>query len=74
MKLRSTLMIGLLCVLLASGCGKQQGNSTAIASAPNLSTPGFIIDSHTHYRATDEWEQSFLEVYEKWIIALNLTI
>ena len=33
------------------------------ASGPNLSTPGFIIDSHIHYRATDEWEQSFLEIY-----------
>lgn len=28
-------------------------------------TPGFIIDTHTHYRATDQWEQSFLTVYRK---------
>ncbi|MCK5346738.1 MAG: hypothetical protein KAR20_25190, partial [Candidatus Heimdallarchaeota archaeon] len=66
MKLRTVSMIGFVCVLLVSGCGKQQGNSTAVAPKPNLSTPGFIIDSHIHYRATDEWEQSFLEVFEKW--------
>ena len=30
---------------------------------PNYSTPPFIIDSHMHYRATDEWEKSFIEVY-----------
>ncbi len=28
-------------------------------------TPGFIIDSHTHYRAADDWEKSFLSVYGK---------
>jgi len=66
MKLRTALMIGFVCVLLVSGCGKQQKNSIAVAPKPNLSTPGFIIDSHIHYRATDEWEQSFLEVFEKW--------
>ena len=28
-------------------------------------TPGFIIDSHTHYRAADDWEKAFLTVYGK---------
>ncbi len=32
---------------------------------PSLKIPGFIIDSHTHYRATDEWEKSFLDVYSR---------
>ncbi len=32
---------------------------------PNYSTPPFIIDSHIHYRASDEWEKSFLRIYEK---------
>jgi predicted TIM-barrel fold metal-dependent hydrolase len=27
--------------------------------------PGFIIDSHTHYRAADDYEKSFLAVYTK---------
>jgi uncharacterized protein len=27
--------------------------------------PGFIIDSHTHYEATADWEKSFLTVYSK---------
>lgn len=30
---------------------------------PNMQRPDFIIDSHIHYRATDEWEKSFVEVY-----------
>ncbi|OGV70863.1 MAG: hypothetical protein A2283_14130 [Lentisphaerae bacterium RIFOXYA12_FULL_48_11] len=29
-------------------------------------TPGFIIDSHTHYRAADDWEKSFLATYTKY--------
>jgi uncharacterized protein len=32
---------------------------------PNYSTPPFIIDSHIHYRATDEWEKSFIDIYTK---------
>lgn len=59
------LFIGLSAVLLVLGCGKQAPQKAAVP-APNLSTPGFIIDSHIHYRAADEWEQSFLEVFEKW--------
>ncbi len=34
--------------------------------SPNLSTPGFIIDSHIHYKATDEWEKSFIDIYTKY--------
>jgi predicted TIM-barrel fold metal-dependent hydrolase len=30
---------------------------------PAARTPRFIIDSHTHYRAADAWEKSFLDVY-----------
>ena len=29
----------------------------------NYPAPPFIIDSHMHYTATDEWEKSFLDVY-----------
>ncbi len=49
------------------------------ASEPNLSTPGFIIDSHIHYGAldtdyedpdwdndTEKWEKRFIEVFEKY--------
>jgi len=32
----------------------------------NVSTPGFIIDSHIHYRANEEWEESFLRIFEKY--------
>lgn len=65
----ASLACCLMVITALYGCEK--GNAPepppkAEAAAPNLSTPGFVIDSHTHYRATDEWEKSFLEVYEKW--------
>lgn len=51
-------------------------STTAFSAEPNLRTPGFIIDSHTHYRATDQWEKEFVEVYTKWnamaIILVNM--
>ena len=28
-------------------------------------TPTFIIDSHMHYTATDEWENSFIKIYTR---------
>src|SRR5690554_1729801 len=36
-----------------------------VEKVPNESRPDFIIDSHIHYRATDEWEESFIEVFTK---------
>jgi predicted TIM-barrel fold metal-dependent hydrolase len=44
--------------IIISFCGC--GNS---AKESNLLTPPFIIDSHMHYDATDEWEKSFIEIY-----------
>lgn len=39
---------------------------TSSGPKPSLSTPGFLIDDHTHYRATDEWENKFLKIYGKY--------
>ena len=67
--MKNASVVALLALLLAfSGCSaREQEQSAAVQPAgPNLSTPGFIIDSHIHYRGTDEWEKSFLEVFEKW--------
>jgi len=67
MKKKITLLVfGILIFLLTFGCGEQGQKTNATISEPNLSTPGFIIDSHIHYRATDAWEKSFLEIFEKW--------
>ena len=53
----------LLAVLLhfsfTLACSNQKSKS-------NVSIPDFIIDSHIHYRATDDWENSFLTIYEKF--------
>lgn len=50
------VLIQLLAIL--SGCGQKEPK-------PNYSAPPFIIDSHTHYTPTPEWEKSFLEVYTR---------
>ncbi|MCE5249656.1 amidohydrolase family protein [bacterium] len=63
------ILTGLFLMIYLMGCGQQAQEKTEAApppQAPNLSTPGFIIDSHIHYRATDEWEKSFLEIFGKF--------
>lgn len=45
-------------IILLSGCNQA-------SLKPNYSTPPFIIDSHMHYKATDVWEKSFLEIYTR---------
>jgi predicted TIM-barrel fold metal-dependent hydrolase len=52
------LLSAFAAMLLINGCGSSQ-------SGDDYSTPPFIIDSHLHYSATDEWERSFLEVYAR---------
>ena len=52
------IFIAVLACALLTSC-KQAENK------PNTSRPSFIIDSHIHYRATDEWEKSFLEIYTR---------
>lgn len=48
----------IIVILITTGCKIQNQQAT-------LPTPPFIIDSHMHYDATDEWEKSFLEIYGK---------
>ena len=52
-------LISFFVILLSFGCKQAEIKQ-------NTSTPPFIIDSHTHYGASDEWEKSFLEVYTKY--------
>ncbi len=47
---------------LLAGC---KGTDSGKELKPNYTTPAFLIDSHQHYRGTDEWEKSFLEIYTK---------
>jgi hypothetical protein len=39
--------------------------AVSLTAQSEYRTPGFIIDSHTHYEAKASWEKSFLEVYAK---------
>lgn len=48
-----------LTAFLMAACG----NNSTKEYKPNYSMPPFIIDSHTHYGGTDEWEKSFIDVY-----------
>ena len=57
-KIMKTLITAIFLALVTFGCKQTEPKQ-------NTSTPPFIIDSHTHYRATDEWESLFLEVYAK---------
>ena len=52
------IMVILMSSALFGSCGRTGIND-------NYSTPPFIIDSHMHYTATDEWERSFLDIYTK---------
>jgi predicted TIM-barrel fold metal-dependent hydrolase len=57
--MRNIFLICLLALSFLYSCtGKKE-------PATNMSTPPFIIDSHIHYVATDDWEKSFLEVFTK---------
>ena len=49
-------------LLLAAAVSMLPGLAFAQTSSK---TPAFIIDSHTHYAATDAWEKSFLSIYSK---------
>jgi hypothetical protein len=60
MKSMKTKLLFLLIssIILVSGCNRTRERS-------DYSAPAFIIDSHMHYKATDEWEKSFLEIYSR---------
>jgi predicted TIM-barrel fold metal-dependent hydrolase len=58
MKRIISLITFALLLLFTYSCSSEKGKT-------NLKTPPFIIDSHMHYEATDEWEKSFLEIYSK---------
>ncbi|MGN6533629.1 MAG: amidohydrolase family protein [Ginsengibacter sp.] len=49
-------------------CNSNHSEPAASRNEPqaNYSVPPFIIDAHIHYRATDEWEKSFLEVFSQY--------
>jgi len=67
MKVRQLLITFSALVLLA-GCYNQNPQNQGWDESrykPNYSTPPFIIDEHVHYRATDEFEKAFIDVYTR---------
>lgn len=62
------LLPSLLVLCIASGCTREasdSANPSTTAQEDDTSTPPFVIDAHVHYRPTDEWEKSFVEVYAR---------
>lgn len=58
----------ILTVFLFSACDKKtsvRDGEPSRDEKSNISTPPFVIDAHVHYKATDDWEESFLEVYTR---------
>lgn len=53
------------CILVMSVLAFVSGCTSPVPK-PSLETPGFIIDDHIHYRATDQWENDFLTIYGKY--------
>jgi predicted TIM-barrel fold metal-dependent hydrolase len=51
-------LLSVFAIIILFGCNQA-------GLKPNYSTPPFIIDSHMHYTATDDWEKSFLEIYTR---------
>ena len=55
MKIKN-LLFAVIIALFFTGCNQE-------SYEPDYTVPPFIIDSHMHYSATDEWEKSFIEIY-----------
>jgi len=58
-------LLSVLAFLFLVGCNQSSSKPNIETLKPNYSTPSFIIDDHVHYRATDAFEKSFLEVYTR---------
>lgn len=55
------------CWYFLVGCsspGSKQNTTTGYQ--PNYSTPPLVINVHQHSKTSEEWEKSFLEVYDKY--------
>ncbi|MEX1239354.1 MAG: amidohydrolase family protein [Cyclobacteriaceae bacterium] len=51
---------------IVSACGRDASERNGVPqliAEDNISTPPFVIDAHVHYKASDDWEKSFIEVY-----------
>ena len=55
MKSKNVVPIIAVLAFIISACNTQEHS--------NSSRPDYIIDTHIHYRGTDEWEKSFTEVF-----------
>jgi len=59
---KNLILLSIITLALAVGCANVERK---VELKPNYKTPPFIIDSHIHYKATDAWEKSFIEIFTK---------
>lgn len=64
MKKRHSILL-IFAIILLAGCSQNVTKPAVATYEPNYKTPPFIIDDHVHYRATDEFEKAFIEMYTK---------
>ena len=65
---RKLILHCILSLCLLQACDKRTSTSEVASSESTeqeISTPPFVIDAHVHYKATDDWEKSFIEVYSR---------
>lgn len=60
--IKNLIFLSVITLVLAVRCANVEQKTEL---KPNYKTPPFIIDSHIHYKATDAWEKSFIEIFTK---------
>lgn len=65
MRISLVVFITILVALLSQCSDKRDDSRAPDAETSNVSVPSFIIDAHVHYKPTEEWEKSFVEVYTR---------
>ena len=62
------ITLWIVSVALFSACKQHEEGKPlqTTGKTSELSLPPFIIDAHVHYKADDQWEKSFLEIYSRY--------
>jgi hypothetical protein len=63
--MKAKLILFFICITVFSACDQNSNKADKAGSDADVSVPPFIIDAHVHYKPTDEWEKSFVDVYTK---------
>ncbi len=62
---KSLIILSFIAAAFLAGCANAPVKQSA-DEKPNFKTPPFIIDSHLHYKASDDWEKAFVDTFTKY--------